>query len=247
MSIVDDYYAALRGVGIMNFGGVDGSGEGFFLDRYLGGLPAPVVFDVGAHRGEYANRAIKAAPGATVYAFEPHPVTFAALQANVQSPRIRTINCGAGERNESLQLFDCIAEGGSHYASLHRSVLELSAAKVRSSVDVSIRRLDDMAAELEVREIDLLKIDTEGHELAALRGAERLLAAGKVRAVQFEFNEACIASRVYFRDFWDFLPNYNFYRILPNGLIYIQQYVPAFCEVFAFQNIVCLRKDVQFA
>lgn len=245
MSIVDDYYAALRGVGIMNFGGVEGSGEGGFLDRYLAGLPAPVVFDVGAHRGEYANRVMKAAPNATVYAFEPHPTTFAALQTNTPNPRIHPVNCGIGEREETLQLFDCIAEGGSHYASVHRSVLERAGAGVRSAVDVSIRRLDDIAAELNIKSVDLLKIDTEGHELAGLRGAEKLLASGNIRAIQFEFNEACIASRVYFRDFWDFLPGYNFFRILPKGLIYIQEYVPAFCEVFAFQNIVCLRKDVQ--
>ena len=60
--------------------------------------------------------------------------------------------------------------------------------------------------------------------------------------IQFEFNEMNVASRVFFRDFWLMLPNYEFYRLMVDGMIRIDKYDPIYCEIFAFQNIVAFRR-----
>ena len=88
----------------------------------------------------------------------------------------------------------------------------------------------------------MLKIDTEGHEFAVLRGASNLLKTGRIDVIHFEFNEMNVVSRVFFKDIWDFLPNYDFYRMLPDGLAQIKNYSPVFCEIFAYQNIVAKLK-----
>lgn len=69
------------------------------------------------------------------------------------------------------------------------------------TVTVDTVRLDDFADENDIAIITLLKLDIEGHEVFALRGAERLLAAGRIRALTFEFGSANINSRTFFRDF----------------------------------------------
>ena len=51
-----------------------------------------------------------------------------------------------------------------------------------------------------------------------------------------------VISRRFFKDFWDFLPEYDFFRLLPEGVLPLVQYVPSHCEIFAYQNIVCTRK-----
>jgi hypothetical protein len=52
-----------------------------------------------------------------------------------------------------------------------------------------------------------------------------------------------IISRVFFKDFFDVLPNYIFYRLLPGGkLLEIKEYSPLNCEIFAFQNIIAILK-----
>jgi hypothetical protein len=62
-----------------------------------------------------------------------------------------------------------------------------------------------------------MKMDIEGHELFALRGAQRSLAAGKIGALAFEFGCGDINSRTFFRDYWELLTAANFaiYRIPP--------------------------------
>ena len=52
-----------------------------------------------------------------------------------------------------------------------------------------IQRLDEVVPE---REFKLLKIDLEGSELRALRGAEKLLRTRRIRNVLFEINEAAL-------------------------------------------------------
>jgi len=71
-------------------------------------------------------------------------------------------------------------EDGSEHASLYKDVIEHIHHRPSACHSVSIRHLDGLAAELGVTRIHLLKVDTEGHELAVLHGAERLIRSGSV-------------------------------------------------------------------
>ena len=86
----------------------------------------------------------------------------------------------------------------------------------------------------------MLKIDTEGNELNTLKGLGNWISNGKIKAIHFEFNEMNVISRVFFKDFWDILPNYNFNRMVQDCLVPIKQYNQVRC---AFQNIVALIKE----
>ncbi len=64
-----------------------------------------------------------------------------------------------------------------------------------------------------------MKMDIEGHELLALRGAEQALKSRRIGALAFEFGSSDINSRTFFRDFWDLLGAHGFSiaRITPSG------------------------------
>jgi FkbM family methyltransferase len=230
-------------MGVLNYEPADATGERAFVKRYLQGRSDAVVFDVGANVGRYSAEVLQLSPSATVYAFEPHPKTFAALKANISDPRLHAINVAVGERSGVASLFDYKTRDGSSHASVHRGVIEEihKAAPVEHAVNVI--SLEEYAAENDIEHVDLLKIDTEGGELDALKGFRRYIEAGKVGAVQFEFNEMNVLSRAYFHDFWNLMPGYDFYRLLPGGMIRFERYVPVLCEIFAFQNIVALRRQ----
>lgn len=90
----------------------------------------------------------------------------------------------------------------------------------------------------------MLKIDTEGNEFKVLLGCLEALKEKRINAIHIEFNEMNIVSKVSFKDFWDLLSDYNFYRILPGGgLLPIKNYSPIMCEIYAFQNIVAILKE----
>ena len=50
--------------------------------------------------------------------------------------------------------------------------------------------------------IDLLKIDTEGHDLEVLRGFAQMLTSQAIDVVQFEFTLLAIHARVWLGDFY---------------------------------------------
>jgi hypothetical protein len=109
------------------------------------------------------------------------------------------------------------------------------------STEIVIETLDDIAKREGIEFIDFLKIDTEGHELAALQGASTLLENGRIGCIHFEFNEMNVVSRVFFRDFRKILHQYKLFRLLPNGMLPVGS-GPLGSEIFAFQNIVALPK-----
>ena len=69
---------------------------------------------------------------------------------------------------------------------------------------------DRYCEERGIETIDLLKIDVEGFEDRVLRGFSRMLGAGKVTAVQFEYGLANINTRFLLKDFHELLEGMGF-------------------------------------
>lgn len=67
--------------------------------------------------------------------------------------------------------------------------------------------------------IDYVKMDIEGHELAALKGAAELFRDRRIGALSFEFGPGNVNSRTMFIDFYKLLRAHGFlvFRIMPGG------------------------------
>jgi len=246
MKMFDEYHQALKRIGVLNYQSMKESGEAWFLSHYLTARKVPVVFDVGTNKGDFTRAVLAVNPRARVMAFEPHPVTFAQWSLPKDDPQVQCFNVALGANPAKLEFFDYLDGDGSSHASLYKGVIEEIHGQASTSHVVDVRTLDDVAEELEVHHIDLLKVDTEGHEFPVLLGGEKLIRSGAVDVIQFEFNEMNVVSRVFFKDFWDFLPEYDFFRLMRDGgELRIGSYIPALCEIFAFQNIVCVRKGLK--
>lgn len=134
----------------------------------LGGAPLGVAFDVGAHRGETTRKILEAFPGALVHSFEPLPESFAALAAATAGTAARAVNAAMSDTPGTLTL----ARGN--------STLTTSVYGSGERLEVAATTVDRYAEEQGLEHIGLLKIDTEGHEQAVLRGAAGLLGEGRV-------------------------------------------------------------------
>ncbi len=190
---------------------------------------APVVFDVGANNGKWSSELAQLLPAqATFHLFECAPHTFDHLaQRLAELPRATHVNAAVSNQpGEATLRYPKAGVGGGLGSLYERKDVGVPQVAYESIV-VPTLRLDDYADEAGVKDIDLLKIDIEGHELAAFQGAERLFKQRRIKAVMFEFGSANVNSRTFFRDLWDILTENHFqlHRIVPGGkLLPIAQY-----------------------
>jgi hypothetical protein len=77
----------------------------FLVTRRLVTTPEPVIFDVGAHRGETAARYRSLFPNALIESFEPFPPSFERLRAAFAAdPRVVPHNVAVGAATGTAKL-----------------------------------------------------------------------------------------------------------------------------------------------
>ena len=223
----------MAGLGILNYRhGL--SGEHDFLAKVLTGGRG-IVFDVGANSGEYSRAAHGINPDLRIYAFEPHPSTYAVLQAALgREFNIHLVNKGLSAAEGAVYLHDYDGNDGSQHASVYREVIaDLHGASGVKSHLVDVTTVDKFMRQHDISYVRLLNVDVEGHEYDVLEGAREAIAEKRIDAIHFKFNEMNVVSRRFFKDFWDLLAGYHFYRLLPRGRLPITRYQPLKCELFA--------------
>jgi FkbM family methyltransferase len=237
------FHASLKGMGVLNYQDDKISGEEGFLKQFLQNKTSPVILDVGANIGRYAQMILQFNPGSRLHCFEPHPSTFKKLEAGLKSnSQVHLVNKGAGVEASFLELYDYSDADGTSHASIYKDVIETMHRKESVAVRVEIIDLKSYLESHRIAQVDLLKIDTEGNELNVLKGLGDYLSTGKIKAIHLEFNEMNIASRSTFKDFWEILKDYQLFRLLPNGkMLPIEQYITLECELYAYQNIVAIH------
>ena len=143
-----------------------------FAFLHAGGLIQGEAVDVGANVG--SNTLYFAEHYANVVALEPNPRVFEVLELNVKMRKnIRALNIGASDVSKRMSLgFDAATMSGGQ---LWTSQPDASRA---FTVPVKVQRLDDVA-ELADHPVGLLKLDAEGHELRALKGAASMIARSR--------------------------------------------------------------------
>lgn len=211
--------------------------------RHMISSPTAILFDVGANQGVFAKNLIRTWQGLNyrLYAFEPSAKTFTILQNQVADlPYVQLINKGLGETPGRVNLYS--DKEGSGLASVYPRDLSHHRIDFSSTETIELTTLDDFCASEKIDQIDFLKLDVEGHELAVLKGGKRMLGEGRVHLVQFEFGGCNIDSRTFFRDYFNFFKEgYQLHRILSDGLEPLPEYSERL-EVFQSANYLAVRK-----
>lgn len=133
-----------------------------------------VVVDVGAHLGTFTRIALQ--HGARlVIAVEPDPVNSACFERTFESEiadgRVRLVRAAAWHSTGSIEF-----EAGSASQTGH-----VAQSATTRAVSVRAVALDDLVRELKLGRVDFIKMDIEGAERHALKGARGLLARDKPR------------------------------------------------------------------
>ena len=147
----------------------------YWLVRLASNMENCIFYDIGANLGYYA---VLLAPWTRkTFAFEPSPRTTGILRTNVNrnklSERIEILALGISDYDGfgDLHLYTSIGNNSLH----ERKIPDGHALRHVGIETVPIASLDSARATNKLEAPDLIKIDIEGGELSALRGAEQTL------------------------------------------------------------------------
>jgi FkbM family methyltransferase len=143
----------------------------------------PVVFDVGANCGLFSALVFDRWRAARVHAFEPQKKLVAQIEEfaaiNQLADRLSANWCAVSETQGEAQFHLNRNPIGSSL------VREKVGGRRRRSVRVPLTTLDGYARQRGITRVDLVKLDVEGSELEALRGAQTILATAQALFAEF--------------------------------------------------------------
>lgn len=186
------------------------------------------VFDVGASIGDWAEMALAINPDLNIHAFEPGSKPY---QKILEKKLPITANkFGLSHTVETGTLYYGTV-GGSN--SLYPSI---DHAADQSTETIDMTTIDDYCQQNNIQQIDFMKIDVEGNELAVLKGANKMLASGKISHIQFEYGPNYIDAGCLLKHVFEFIqdtqPQMGFYKIMQRGL----KKVPAYA--YPYENFL---------
>lgn len=168
---------------------------------------ATIIFDVGAHKGEWTDICLKYNPNSQFYLFEPASnLSGHLIQKYKEKNNIAVFQMGLSNRDGSLILYNPGSPLGGYY--FRSGCHDLSTTE-----SVPVMTLDSFAETQSIDHIDLLKIDTEGAEFDILKGASRLLASKSIKVIQFEYGGTYRDAKITLKEVYDFLVSFG-YKIL---------------------------------
>jgi FkbM family methyltransferase len=207
-----------------------------------------IFIDIGAHKGYYTQEVLKQFPNIEAYLFEPSSANTEPLQiafSKLHNVHISTYALSNITGKQKLY-FDT---QGSVLASLTKRRLDHFNVNFEKSEEIETIRFDEFWKTTQTyinnpnTIIDYVKIDVEGHELDVFDGFGSLIK--QVGIIQFEFGGANIDTRTFFQDFWYFFKDKGFilYRIAPNGVIPIKNYIEI-DEFFSTTNYIAVNTKI---
>jgi len=143
------------------------------LCKLVARVEHPILVDVGAERGGMVDGLLRAGiVGA--HALEPHPQNAAALRRRyAHDERVRVHELAASDRDGDAELRISVSPAGAPLSFGHTLLARPDTDEIawRGTVEVARRSLGSLVEDgvLPAR-VGILKIDTEGHDLAVVRG-----------------------------------------------------------------------------
>jgi FkbM family methyltransferase len=169
------------------------------------------IAHIGAHKGQEVDEYLNIFPEVMIHLFEPQVDLFEYLTENFKNfKNISLHNYALGSSNGVSTMFISNNEGqSSSFFEPKEHLNEHPEVKFEKGINTyEIKVLD----ELEIEDIDLLNIDTQGYEMEVLKGSGKLLSQG-IKYIILEVNkkelyEGCPLVK----DIDKFLKKYGFIR-----------------------------------
>lgn len=184
-----------------------------FLSRSC--KPGAVIIDIGAHIGLFSVIAAQVTGKAgKVYAFEPAPATYALLQKTIAINKmedvVETRQQAVGQATGKITFFV-----SDNHADNSNSLVNYKEDRSLHGIDVAVTTIDNFVQEKNITRLNFIKIDVEGAEYDALKGACNTFNNLKPACIVAIHPQPIAAKGDKLEDIYDLIVSCN-YRIMVN-------------------------------
>lgn len=132
--------------------------------------PNDIVWDVGGNCGLFSYLLAKQKPNIQIFFFEPNPLVFRiACEVLQPFPNVQGVNAGLSSKSDTNAMLT-VPPGGSACGTLE----SLKTQRYGSSLKIHLYTGDGLIESGKYPAPDIIKIDTEGHEIDVLKGLSKL-------------------------------------------------------------------------
>ena len=163
--------------------------------KFIGNKNIRIVLDIGAHKGEFLNHIKKIKSIRKVYSLEPQKKIFNELLKEIDNKKFFAYNIAISNNNgkQKMQINDFSMTSTlsklnekSKYYKIKNLII---GNKKKKFEFIKTEKLDFFTKKRKLKNIDLLKIDTEGHELNVVKSGLKTLKKTKYLLVEFRQND----------------------------------------------------------
>ena len=148
-------------------------------NKYLSLPQDAIIFDVGANSGIMSLQFAKLVPLGKVYSFEPTFYAFSKLEKNLElNPElakrifaIQSFVSSSTSEEPNIKAYASWKVGGTVEGVKH----QVHRGTEKSTNGIKAVCLDDFCEQNEIKRLDFIKIDTDGHEFEVLKGGKKVI------------------------------------------------------------------------
>ncbi|MGE5435679.1 MAG: FkbM family methyltransferase [Syntrophothermus sp.] len=224
------------------------NGEKFLVDQVLSLFKDKIqIFDIGANIGNYSQMLISECNQRgldyKIHIFEPTNPCIKILEEKFKTNNKIIIN-KFGVSNKSIESTIYYDAETSGFSSLYQRDLKSENVELNIAENIKLKRLDEYIRENDIQKINFIKIDIEGHEIAAFNGLGEYLNNDFIDIIQFEYGSTNLDSRTNLLDFYKLFESRGF-EILKIRKKYLERRIyNRKHDTFQYSNFVAISKKL---
>tara|TARA_Y100000816_G_scaffold202894_1_gene149344 strand:+ start:640 stop:1329 length:690 start_codon:yes stop_codon:yes gene_type:complete len=163
--------------------------------KFIDNKNVKIVVDIGAHKGEFLKHIKKIKSIRKVYSLEPQKKVYGELLKEIDNKKFFAYNIAISNRNgkQKMQINDFSMTStlskvneNSIYYKIKNLII---GTKKKKFENIKTEKLDFFTKKRKLNKIDLLKVDTEGHELNVVKSGLKTLKKTKYLLIEFRQND----------------------------------------------------------
>ena len=163
--------------------------------KFIDNKNVKIVVDIGAHKGEFLNHIKKIKSIRKVYSLEPQKKVYGELLKEIDNKKFFAYNIAISNRNgkQKMQINDFSMTStlskvneNSIYYKIKNLII---GTKKKKFENIETEKLDFFTKKRKLNKIDLLKVDTEGHELNVVKSGLKTLKKTRYLLIEFRQND----------------------------------------------------------